>query len=468
MARRLTVDGNGVDATSVRTLIASGKPGIIRDDRLPGFMARLNTDGSVSFILEYRAGRGRGFPVRRIVIANVKQDGKGGIERGLVSIAEARARASDIKAKAIDERAPLEERDPLHVRRKEAAKIAAERAAPTVSEILTAYLDDKVAQTNRPRTLQLYRSYAGHLEREIGAVKAKDLTVRRVTLAHRAIASHQGRDLKVTANRCVALLRASINWSIKQGTLPKTLDNVAREVDRYEEDADQIRALDADQLARLGEALARAETEGLPYTVDESKPNSKHAPKPANRVTRFDAYAVAGIRLLALTALRLREVLHLEWSAVDLDRGELILPKTKTKRRIVPLGAPALAVLSALPRIGKYVIASTTAGTANERPRADLNRPWLAIRRAAGLDGVRLHDLRHTAASLGVGAGLGLQVVGGLLGHRNARTTQRYAHVGMTPMRAAADRMSTEVADAMGLMPAAPGAEIVPIGARRR
>jgi len=134
----------GVTATSVRNLIAGGKPGVIRDDRLPGFMARLNGDGSLSFLLEYRAGRGRAFPVRRIVIAKVEQDGKGGIARGAMSIAEARAVAEDIKAKARDERAPLGERDPIEARRREAAALAEERGAPTVSELLQSFLDDEI------------------------------------------------------------------------------------------------------------------------------------------------------------------------------------------------------------------------------------------------------------------------------------------------------------------------------------
>jgi hypothetical protein len=108
---------------------------------------------------------------------------------------------------------------------------------------------------------------------------------------------------------------------------------------------------------------------------------------------------------------------------MDLERGLLFLADSKIGRKTVILNAPALAVLTGLGRLGSYVVP----GDSPERPRADLKRPWEAVARRAGLDGVRLHDLRHTYASFGAGGGLGLPIIGKLLGYTQASTTQRYA-----------------------------------------
>jgi integrase len=113
----------------------------------------------------------------------------------------------------------------------------------------------------------------------------------------------------------------------------------------------------------------------------------------------------------------------------------LFLADSKTGKKTIVLNAPALAVLNSLPRIGDYVISSANIA----RPRADLKRPWALVRRRAGLDGVRLHDLRHTYASFGAGGGLGLPIIGKLLGHTQASTTARYAHLDNDPLRRASE-----------------------------
>jgi integrase len=86
----------------------------------------------------------------------------------------------------------------------------------------------------------------------------------------------------------------------------------------------------------------------------------------------------------------------------------------------------------------------------DEQPRSDLKRPWEAVAKRARLEGVRIHDLRHTHASVGAGAGLGLPLIGKLLGHANATTTARYAHLDADPLRKASDRIGQQIAAAMG------------------
>jgi integrase len=127
-----------------------------------------------------------------------------------------------------------------------------------------------------------------------------------------------------------------------------------------------------------------------------------------------------------------------------------LLPDSKTGAKSIVLNAPALAVLAGLERVGVYVIAGQSAGMAGEKPRADLNKPWRSIAKRAGLAGLRIHDLRHTHASFGAGADLGLPIIGKLLGHAHASTTQRYAHLDTDPLRRASEHIGGRLAAAMG------------------
>jgi integrase len=213
----------------------------------------------------------------------------------------------------------------------------------------------------------------------------------------------------------------------------------------------------ADELARLGEALREAETVGLPYEIDDSKPTAKHAPKESHRRTQIGPHAVAAVRLLLFTGARLREILQLKWEYVDFDRGLLLLPDSKTGKKAIVLNAPALDVLAKLPRLGVFVIAGQTAGTHDDKPRSDLNRPWRAIVKRAGLIGLRIHDLRHTHASVGAGLGLGLPIIGKLLGHTQPSTTARYAHFDADPLRRASEHIGSYLAAAMYLNPRSGG-----------
>ena len=178
------------------------------------------------------------------------------------------------------------------------------------------------------------------------------------------------------------------------------------------------------------------------------KPKAKHLPKAKNRFTKIGPFAAAAIRLLLFTGCRLREILHLRWENVDLERGLLFLPDSKSGRKTVILNAPAMAVLTGLKRIGSYVVP----GDGPEKPRADLKRPWEAVARRAGLEGVRLHDLRHT-------------FIGKLLGHTQASTTQRYAHLDNDPLRRAAESIGGRIKAAMD---GKASANVVAMKTRRR
>lgn len=158
-----------------------------------------------------------------------------------------------------------------------------------------------------------------------------------------------------------------------------------------------------------------------------------------HRLGIIGTYQATAISLLMLTGCRLSEILTLEWRMVDLIHNRLLLDRHKTDRKgvkAIPLNKLAQHILRNLPRItdNPYVIVGKEAGC----PLVNLQKPWRRVRKAAGLDDVRLHDLRHSYASAAAAAGVPLQVIGGLLGHSSQQTTARYAHLSQAPIDQAA------------------------------
>jgi integrase len=220
--------------------------------------------------------------------------------------------------------------------------------------------------------------------------------------------------------------------------------NPARKIEKFPEDRRE-RFLTPDELERLGAAIREGETLGIAWREDGDAPKSKHLAKKENQRTFLSPDAASALRLLIFTGARLREILHLRWEHVDLGRGLLLLPDSKTGRKTIVLNRPALAILQTHPRNGSFVIG----GAHIDRPRKDLKKPWLAVCRRAGLEGVRLHDLQHTFASIGAGASLGLPIVGKLLGHSQAQTTARYAHLDADPLLRAANLIGERIERSM-------------------
>ncbi len=249
------------------------------------------------------------------------------------------------------------------------------------------------------------------------------------------------------------MLRAALDYAAREGLVQGSSVNPAVGIDSYRERLRE-KYLTEEEFQRLGKTLELAGTEGLMWHPDPSK-KLKHAPAPENRRIMIDPFAIAAIRLLVLTGARLREILNLKWEQIDFERGTALLPETKTGRRVLVLGQAALSVLSAVPRTGAFVIAGMQVrgpdGQMVDSPRSDLNRPWKRIRAHARLGNFRLHDLRHSFASVGASAGLGLYVVGQLLGHRSPSTTSRYAHIANAPLTEASNAISNAIAVSLGI-----------------
>lgn len=406
----------------VDALKSNGSEFTIWDNTVTGFGVGVRPTGAKSYVVVYRAGAGRGAPVRRYTIAAV----------GKIAPERARARAKVILGFVAHGHDPADQK-------------TRERGMPTVAEMADRFMAEHVQTKRKAGTAAFYRDILDRIVKPaVGTTKADKLTRLQVGRLHSSLA-----ETPFQANRVLAVVGSMYAFAGRAGIAPEGL-NPARRIDKFKE-SHRERFLTGEELERLGGAIREAETTGIPWTVDESKPTAKHVPK-AKRFTRIAPTGAAALRLLLFTGCRLREILHLRWENVDLERGCLFLPDSKSGRKTVILNAPALAVLSGLERVGPYVVP----GDDPERPRHDLKRPWDAVTRRAGLACVRLHDLRHTYASFGAGGGLGLPIIGRLLGHAQAATTARYAHLDNDPLRRASEAIARRIAAALDGKTAAP------------
>ncbi len=384
-----------------------------------GFAIRVRATGGMSYIVQYKAGSGRGAPARRVTL--------GGI--GKITAEQARAAAKKVLGSVAHGKDP-------------AADKTNDRRSLPLSDVIEAFLAEHAEAKRKASTASWYR---GGLERTVkpalGGMNPGKVTRQDIARLHSSL-----RETPVQANRVLAMIGALYGFASKAGYVPEDY-NPARGIEKFPERSRE-RFLTSDELARLGDALRLAETTGLPWRVDESRKTAKHAPKEDKRRVILDPYAVAAIRLLILTGARLREMLHARWEFIDFERGVIFLPDSKTGKKPIYLSAAALLILSTLPRNegNPHIIPGERA----RHPRADLKRPWAAVTKASGLDGVRIHDLRHSFASVGAGASLGLPVIGKLLGHSQPSTTARYAHLDADPMRRAVETIGATITAAMG------------------
>jgi integrase len=226
------------------------------------------------------------------------------------------------------------------------------------------------------------------------------------------------------ANRALALLSHMFTMAERWNLRPAA-SNPCRHVERFRESRRE-RFLSPAELARLGETLTTLEATG-----------------------GASLYGLAAVRLLVFTGARASEMLTMTWDSVNLEAGTVRLADSKTGAKTVFLNPPSVDVLARLPRIGDnpYVIAGGNPGAA--LTLSGLEQVWQSVREVAGLADVRLHDLRHSFASVAAARGQSLTVIGALLGHTQATTTQRYAHLSADPLRAASDAVAAEIANAM-------------------
>ncbi|MBG0794481.1 site-specific integrase [Methylocystis sp. H62] len=361
---------------------------VVWDRTLKGLGLRVEPSGTKTFLVRYRiSGRKRFLAIGRF---------------GHLTPEQARGLAQAVLANVCRGRDPVEER-------------RGERAAITVDELARRFLAEHVSPKRKGTTAAHYRSL---IERYVlpkhGPRKAHDFVGSDLARIHLSM-----RNRPYQANRLLAVVASMYSFAERLGLVADGCNPAAR-IERFPESRRE-RFLTMGELARLGEAFRRFENDG-----------------------RFRD-GIAALRLLLFTGARLREILHLRWEHVDMERGLLFLPDSKTGKKTIFLNAPALAVIRSLGRVGDCVIP----GADPKVPRADLKKPWAAVTEAANLPDLRIHDLRHSFASVGAGAGLGLPIVGKLLGHTQASTTSRYAHLDADPIRRAADTIGETIAAAL-------------------
>ncbi len=377
---------------TVDAVAGQARERVIWDDDLKGFGVRVHPTGRKVYIVKTRY---RGRPVKVTIGPH-----------GAVTPADARTRAAEIIS---DARAG---KDPAAWNRPDAK-------VPTMRELGKRFLDEYVASHCKPSTAEEYRrSVALFIDPRIGKRRVPDIERSDIAALH-----HDLRSIPYQANRTLGVLSKIFNLAELWGLRPDG-SNPCRHVKRFREEKRE-RFLSDTEYRSLGAALKETEQDGSET-----------------------AAAVAAVRLLMLTGCRLSEIQKLRWEHVDLETGELRLPETKTGAKVVYLGDPAIAVLRGIDRQddNPWVIAGRKPGS----HLTDLQHPWRRIRARAGLDDVRIHDLRHSFASGGLLVGEGLPMIGKLLGHTQVQTTARYAHLANDPVKSAANRIASRIAEVAG------------------
>lgn len=395
-----------------------GKDICVWDSQIKGFGVRVKPSGVRSFVVSYYAP-GLHQKKRRMTVGVF----------GPLTVEEGRKRAIEALAKVSRGEDP-------------AAETAQERRfmkERTVGALFPLYLEASI-DLKRDSTLGYYAS----LGRLYVLPTLGELPIARVRPADISELHRSMRSKKVTANRVVQLIKSFFNWLDRQGL--HSGDNPATKVDLYPEKPKE-RFLTVEEVGRLGEALRAAETVGLEPATQHRKPPSTRrrrnagmfdgSPQPANPV------AVAALRLLLFTGWREKEALTLRWDAVDLTQAIATLADTKTGRSKRPLSAPVVALLSDQEQVegSPFVFPGKISG----QPLKEIQRLWYAVRFAAGLEDVRLHDLRHSMASFAAAQGHSLLLIGKLLGHKDQRSTARYAHIGDDVRKAVADSVGFHI-----------------------
>lgn len=385
---------------AIEALEPENKTYTLRDAELPGLSLRVYSNGRRAFFYRYRVGGGRGAPIREPKIGDF----------GPLTVDQARKIAKDWAAAVRQGGDPMTER-----------QVA--RDAPRVHELFDRYLAEHAAKRKKASSLRNdRRMIEKRLRPHFGAVRVNDVTRRKIRAYHASLEA-----TPYEANRQLALLSKVFTFAADELEWIDRGNHPVKGIQRFKEER-RRRYLSEVEMTRLGESLRRAEDGELDRAISP--------------------FAVAMLRLVVLTGARHSEILELQWDEVNLDRRCLELRDSKTGAKEVFLPPAARQLLAELPRQpdNPYVIVGRNEG----RHLVNIKYSWATIRKDAGLEDVRIHDLRHTFASVGARAGMSLPVIGALLGHRSPQTTARYAHLSDDPLRSAAEMIGAGITDAFG------------------
>ncbi|MCL4822115.1 MAG: site-specific integrase [Vicinamibacteria bacterium] len=415
---------------SVEALQARASDYFVWDVKVPRLAVRVRPGGGKHYVLRLTAdGRQRWYTIGKHGDPWVPETAREEAERVL-------GQAANVSKLRETGAAPPSLLHPIEARE-------AHKKVPTLAEFAPRYLEQHAIVHKKAGTLAADLGLLGLRRTEAGEWAPTDH--RRTILAalgdarvdrlsqHDVAAFHVSwKDTPTRANRAVALLSHMFTKAEAWG-LRAPHSNPCRHVERFGE-TKRERFLSAQELTALGRAL------------------DKHA-----KEERLSPFALAAIRLLVLTGARASEVLGLKWSEVNIKAGVARLADSKTGAKSLFLPPAAQKVLKALPKLdgNPYVIAGARPGL--PLTLSGLEQVWQEVREAAKLEDVRLHDLRHSFASVAAGGGASLPIIGALLGHTTAETTKRYAHLAASPLADAARVAGQSIAAAMTKKPAKRG-----------
>jgi integrase len=353
---------------------------IVWDEDLTGFGVRVSSRGCRTYFICRRTKAGRQIKMKIGV-------------HGKPLTAETACEKAKVELGKIDTGG-----DPAEEKRQDKAAEAKRLAIPTVAQLCDRYLRDWAEIHKRPISIRDDRAMIEKIIKpKLGAKRVPDVEREDIASLHRSL-----KPTPFRANRVLVVL--SKMFSLAVVDWKHCSQNPVKGIQRFEEQTRE-RYLSPDELSRLADALAK-----------------------------YPSQATAGaIRLLLLTGVRRSEVLTMIWEQLDRDHGVWIKPAAHTKTRRehrVPLSPGALEIIEKLRERRKPSDPFVFPGRSQTaRPAVELKACWQTVTKAAGIAGRRLHDCRHTYASLLVNSGHSLPLIGALLGHTQTKTTQRYAHL---------------------------------------
>lgn len=391
------------------------------DTELSGFGCRYRVEG-VFFMLKYSLnGRQRFFTI--------------GEWSGALTPDQARQEAEILRGKIRTGIDPMAEKDK-------------QKKIPLVKDAFEKFLEHIKSKCSKKTYGEYQRLFDKHIKAEIGRYKIDAVTKSDIARIHQVNAEYP-----YQANNILKLLSSFFSWCDEYGHRTDGI-NPCHRIKKFK-DKKRERFLSEKELHDLSLALKKYEQEHQ-YIKEMSHKKIKSDTLQESITTPF---VIAAIRLLILTGARRNEILTLQWKDVDFQNRLIRLQESKTGQKTIYLSAPALQILTEIPRISgnPYVICGKKEGA----HLVNIKDPWCEIRKNAELEDVRLHDLRHNYASTAVASGHHLKVIGSLLGHADTQTTERYAHLANDPLQTANEAISKRILDAMNKIPNAEN--IVPL-----
>ncbi|MDR1489890.1 MAG: tyrosine-type recombinase/integrase [Desulfovibrio sp.] len=377
---------------NVDALEATGKRYEISDDELPGFVVRVGKDGKKSFYYRYRAGKGRTALSQSLYLGSFPA----------ITVEQARTLVRAKAAQVATGGNPAED-------------VRTNKAEPFFKDLAELFLTDYVQTKLKATTYKQYKALLlTYAASQLGQMKISRITHRHVTQLHTYMKA-----TPYQANRCMAVLSKFFSWCAKNGYVEKNA-NPATGIERFKEHK-RLRFMGTSEFEALGAAIAR---------MDASR--------------RIDPVISAVIKVLLFTGARLGEIIGLKWAYLDLDAGIAILPDSKTGTKPLYLPPQALAVLETLPRRSEYCFPGKASGHI-----VNIKDTWKRLLAEAKLANWRIHDLRHAFASVAASSGKSLPIIGKILGHTQAATTARYAHLADNPVAIAANETAATIQKAL-------------------